>query len=156
MKKLQLLNRTALSIATFLSLLGSVSGTQAAEGRWTEGSGQGNREFFIDSKGWQLRVNCPTKDGSADSPSSVAFTDLRTNNESKKFTIRAGGITFQGPFAANSRVGNNNFLALLEGLHASDATVTHGSGVVTFPKSNAAKVVPVFGKTGKGFVCNLD
>ena len=32
----------------------------SAEGRWTEGFGQGNLEYFIDKQGFRLYIGCPT------------------------------------------------------------------------------------------------
>lgn len=126
--------------------------TQAAEGRWTKGFGQGNLEYFIDSKGWQLLIGCPTQDGSADSTSSVSLVDLRSDRQVKSFVIRVGGKEYQGPIEADSRVGANSFIGLLEDLRRGDAVVTHAKGSVTFPKSNVASVVPVYGKR---FPCNV-
>lgn len=124
----------------------------AAEGRWTEGGGQGNLEYFIDKQGVRLYIGCPTKDGSADEPSSVSLHRLSDDVQAKKFTILVNGITYDAPFDANSRVGTNNLLSLLEGLRKGNAVVKVGNKSITFPKSNAAKVVPAY---GKGFSCNL-
>jgi len=33
----------------------------AAQGRWTEGFGQGNLEYFIDQDGFRLYIGCPTR-----------------------------------------------------------------------------------------------
>lgn len=137
--------------ATVLTCLSP--GAQAAEGRWTEGFGQGNLEYFIDSRGWQLHISCPTKDGSADALSSVSLKHIASGREIKSFVMRVGGNEYQGPFAADSRVGTNNFTSLLQDLRRSDAVVTHTQGTLTFPKSNVAKVVPVYGKK---FECNVD
>ena len=125
----------------------------AADGRWTEGFGQGNLEYFIDSQGMRLMIACPTKEGSADMPSSISLNRISNNAEVKQFTLVAGGITYTGPFETGSRVGDNNFISLLEGLRKSDASVKAGGNTLVFPKSNVAKVLPVFGK--KGFACNL-
>lgn len=123
----------------------------AAEGKWTEGYGQGNLEYFIDQKGIRLYVGCPTPEGSADAPSSVSLIETRNDAHIQKFTIQAGGHTFQGPFDTGSRVGENNFVALLAALRKTDAVVKAGNQTITFPKSNAGKVIP----TGRKFICNL-
>ena len=68
------------------------------------------------------------------------------------FALTVKGITFDGPFDEDSRVGTNNFLELIKALRQSDATVKVGTKVVKFPKSNAAKVIPAYGKK---FECNL-
>lgn len=124
----------------------------AAEGRWTEGFGQGNLEYFIDVQGMRLLISCPTQDGSADTPSSIDLQKVSDGASVKQFSILANGITYDAPFSADSRVGTNNFLSLLDGLRKGNAIVKLGNKSITFPKSNAAKVVPVH---GKGFSCNL-
>ncbi|MFZ6745964.1 hypothetical protein ACO0LC_22290 [Undibacterium sp. JH2W] len=70
----------------------------------------------------------------------------------KQFTISVNSISFDGPFDADSRVGTQNFLSLLAGLRKGDTVVKAGNKTMTFPKSNAAKIVPAY---GKGFSCNL-
>jgi len=67
--------------------------------------------------------------------------------------VLADGIAFWGPFDANSRVGANNFLILLNALRKSNSVVKFEGKNVSFPKSNAAKVLPRYGT--KQFVCNL-
>lgn len=125
----------------------------AADGKWTEGFGQGNFEYFIDDQGWRLHIGCPTEQGSADARSSVSVYRIVDNAPVKAFTLTVGGITFEGPFEANSRAGDSNFLAVLQGLRKGDAVVKLGAKSLTYPKSNATKVLPVYGKK---FVCNLD
>ena len=124
----------------------------AAQGRWTEGFGQGNLEYFIDQDGFRLYIGCPTKDGSADSQSSVSLSQLSNSKDIKKFTIDVNGISYDGPFSADSRVGDNNFLSLLENLRKGDAVVKFGGKSIKFPKSNAAKIIPAYGKK---FNCNM-
>lgn len=125
----------------------------AAQGQWTEGFGQGNLEYFIDAQGMRLYIGCPTQDGSADAASSVSLMSATSSQEVRKFAIQVGGRTYEGPFTADSRVGENNFIALLGDLRKGDAVVSYAGKTLTFPKSNAAKVLPAFGK--KGFSCNL-
>lgn len=124
----------------------------AAQGRWTEGFGQGNLEYFIDQDGVRLYIACPTQDGSADAQSGVSLTRLNNDQEIQKFTIEVNGFSYAGPFSADSRVGDNNFLSLLENLRKGDVVVRFGGKSIKFPKSNAAKVVPVYGKK---FSCNM-
>jgi hypothetical protein len=71
----------------------------------------------------------------------------------QKFTIRVNGLTFDAPFSASSRVGANNFIALLEALRKADVVVEVGQKSIIFPRSNAAKVIPVYGH--KDFECNV-
>jgi hypothetical protein len=140
--------------AAFAFGLLAIGGTDAIarEGAWTQGFGQGNLEYFIDAKGWRLYIGCPTQDGSADATSSVSLIALANDKSANKFSIRVGGNVYEGPFEADSRVGANNFTSLLEDLRKSDATVQYGRTQITFPKSNVAKVVPVY---GKGLKCNV-
>lgn len=136
---------------TLLALLLSTS-SLAGEGRWTEGFGQGNFEYLIDQKGVRLIIGCPTRDGSADAYSSVSLSRASDGRNLGRFTLSVGGLTFDGPFEADSRVGDNNFLELLKQLRRADATVKFQGKTIVFPKSNAAKVIPAF---RKGFACNL-
>lgn len=122
----------------------------AADGRWTEGFGQGDYEYFIDAQGMRLYIACPTQDGAT---SGVSLMSVASSQEVKNFTLKVGGTSFEGPFQADSRVGDNNFLALLQDLRKGNAVASYGGKTVTFPKSNAAQVLPVYGK--KGFACNL-
>jgi hypothetical protein len=138
------------SIAATLQLVSTF--TFAAEGKWTQGFGQGNLEYFVDAKKYRLYIGCPTQNGSADSPSSISVSE--NGNDLKKFELTANGNKYDGPIEATSRVGTNNFLALLDDLKKSDATLVIKGINVTFPKSNAATVLPTFGK--KGFDCNLE
>ncbi|HYC42786.1 MAG TPA: hypothetical protein VEB70_07345 [Noviherbaspirillum sp.] len=126
----------------------------AAEGRWTEGYGQGNLEYFIDAQGMRLHIGCPTEDGSADTKSSVSFMRVSDSRDVPSFTITVAGTTFEGPFEADSRVGTNNFIALLDHLRKGNAVVKANNKSFSFPVSNAAKVLPQYGK--KGFKCNTD
>lgn len=121
--------------------------------KWIEGFGQGNLEYFIDHEGFRLYIGCPTQGGSADARSSVELVRTSDDTRIAAFTIEVDGMTFEGPFEADSRVGDNNFVALLEALHATDATVKFQGKSVTFPKSNAAEVVPTHGSPN--FSCNL-
>lgn len=147
----RIVSTVAAAGATLLTCLSPAA--YAAEGRWTQGFGQGNLEYFIDSRGWQFFIGCPTKDGSADALSGVSLHHIASGRQAKNFVIRVGGNEYRGPFAADSRVGTNNFISLLEDLRRTDAVVTHAQGTLTFPKSNVAQVVPVYGAK---FKCNVD
>lgn len=145
---LKVIVRTAIAMSAISFFTPAV----AAEGRWTEGYGQGDLEYFIDQQGTQLHIACPTKDGSVGLSSSVSLKRISGGKEAKKFTITANGMTIEGPFEANSQVGENNFLALLEALRKGNAVIKVDKHTIVFPKSNAAQVLPVYGKK---FVCNL-
>lgn len=124
----------------------------AAEGVWTEGFGQGNLEYFIDKDGYRLYIGCPTPDGSSGSPSSVTVQNLRTNRDASKFVLEVGGISFDGPFQADSRVGDQNFLAAMERLRKGDAVLHVERRVIKLPRANAERVIPPYGKNLR---CNL-
>lgn len=123
----------------------------AAEGKWTEGYGQGNLEYFIDAKGVQLHVGCPTQDGDPDSSSTVSLFVVNSNKPIAPFTLTVDGHTFRGPIDASSRVDSDNFRSLIGGLRRGDAVVRYGQTTITFPKANAEKVLPA---PGKKFLCN--
>lgn len=139
-------------LAITLALSATCLSASAAQGRWTEGFGQGNLEYFFDQDGVRLYIGCPTKEGSADAASSVSLSQLSSNKDIPKFTIAVNGHSFDGPFSADSRVGDNNFMALLEDLRKADAVVKFGGKSVKIAKSNAAQVIPAYGKK---FSCNL-
>lgn len=143
---------TVVPLASAALLVVFSTGAIGAEGRWTEGFGQGNLEYFIDARGWRLYIGCPTQDGSADAFSSVEMISTATDRHAPKFTIRVGGNVYDGPIDAQSRAGSGAFRSLLSDLRRTDAVVLVGNATVTFSKSNVAKVVPVY---GKGFSCNL-
>ena len=141
------------SILKFLMyILPFMASSYAADGKWSDGFGQGDLEYSIEVKKYRLYISCPTENGNASASSYVEFSD--SGKEIKSFEISVGGKKYQGPFQASSRVGANNFTALLDDLKKSDAVVSFKDGSVTFPKSNAASVLPSYGK--KGFACNLD
>ena len=133
-------------------ILPFMASSYAADGKWSDGFGQGDLEYSIEVKKYRLYISCPTENGNASASSYVEFSD--SGKEIKSFEISVGGKKYQGPFEASSRVGANNFTALLDDLKKSDAVVSFKDGSVTFPKSNAASVLPSYGK--KGFACNLD
>lgn len=124
----------------------------AAEGRWVEGFGQGNLEYFQDQDGIRLYIACPTQDGSSDLPSYVSLTRLQDDTDIEAFTLSVNGESYDGPFSADSRVGENNFLSLLESLRKDHVTVNFNGQSVVFKKSNAVDVLPVY---GENFHCNL-
>ena len=125
----------------------------AAQERWTEGFGQGNLEYFIDAGDMRLLIGCPTQDGSSDAESSVSLHNEKTGVSIAAFTLKVNGNTYQGPFSADSRVGENNFLSLLDDLRTGNAVVQYAGKRIDLPKSNAAKVLPKYGS--KDFACNL-
>lgn len=135
-----------------LSLLSSIS-CFAAEDRWMEGYGQGNLEYFIDKHDIRLSIGCPTPDGSSEAFSNVTLTHIDSGKQFRKFSISVNGMTFDGPFSASSRVGDNNFITLLDNLRRGDAIVKTASRTIKFSKSNAAKILPQYGN--KYFHCNL-
>lgn len=136
-----------------LFLFANCSAVFSAEEQWTEGFGQGNLEYFIDKQDFRLLINCPTQNGSAEAQSSISLSNAIDDYEIAQFTVTVSGITYDAPFSTDSRVGDNNFIAFLEGLRKGDAVVKFGNKTIIFPKSNASKIVPIFGE--KNFSCNL-
>lgn len=124
----------------------------AAEGRWTEGFGQGNLEYFIDQQGLRLYIACPTQNGSQDLSSYVSLIRIDDDSEVPSFTLFINGITYEGPFSADSRVGANTFLSLLDDLRSGDAVLKLYGQSMTIKKSNAAEVLPLYDES---FTCNL-
>lgn len=116
------IHKAHFALGALLATLGLAA--PAAEGRWSQGFGQGNLEYFIDAKGMRLHIGCPTQEGSADAASSVTLVSAASSHEVKKFTVKVGGHAFEGPFTADSRVGENNFIALLNDLCKGDAAVS--------------------------------
>jgi hypothetical protein len=121
------------------------------EGRWTEGYGQGNLEYFMDRQGFRLYIACSTEEGEGALTPSVSLQKLADQSEVNPFTITVDGLNYDAPFEADSRVGSNNFISLMNGLRKGSAVVKFGNMKITFPKSNAAKVIPKFGT--KEFGC---
>jgi hypothetical protein len=125
----------------------------AAEGRWIEGFGQGNLEYFIDKQGYRLYIGCPTEGGSAELASSVSLYQIESDKEVAQFTITLNGSTYDAPFEADSHVGESNFVSLIEDLRKGSAIVKFGKKTISFPKSNAKQVIPA--PHTKDFSCNL-
>lgn len=124
---------------------------QPSEVFWIRGYGQGNLEYFIKKNNVQLYISCPTKDGSL-----TAFSDVSVSENGKllsSFQLQVGGLTYDGPFEADSRVGDNNFISLLENLRKYDVIVSFNSKKIKFPRSNAEKVLP--SNNTSEFICNL-
>ena len=142
---------TFLKLATCLVLALPAYG-MAAEGRWTEGFGQGDLEYFIDKQGMRLHIACPTEEGSANAFSAVTLQRQSDSSAVDPFTITVNGITVTGPVEADSRVGTDNFQVVFEGVRKGDAVVKFGKKTVVFPKANAPSVLP---KPANGTRCNL-
>jgi len=123
--------------------------------KWVEGFAQGNFEYSINFNDHNVRltINCPTEEGNSESHSDVALYNIDTSNPISKFSINVNGVTCEGPFVANTRNGTNDFLSLLEALRENNAILNFNGVKVIIPKSNANKVLPIYGKK---FDCNLD
>jgi len=129
----------------------NIAVAQSSNAVWIEGFGQGNLEYFIDQKEVQIYIGCPTKNGSANAVSSVSVTE--NGRTVKSFQLAVGGITYDGPFEADSRVGDDNFISLFERLRLFDARLTFNDQVIEIPRSNAADVLPP--TDSAQFECNL-
>ena len=123
----------------------------AAQGHWTEGYGQGTSEYFIDNQGYRLYIACPPQDPDSSNFASVVLSPLKNGADIQQFTISVNGHTFNGPIETGSRVGAQNFTALIDYLRKADAVVKFAGKSITFPKSDAAKVLP----TQKKLTCNI-
>lgn len=124
-----------------------------SKAKWKEGFGQGNVEYFVEDQGIRVYVSCPTQDGSADAASGLMLYRLSDQTEVPSFQITVGGKVFDGPFEADNRAGESNFLQFLEAARAGDMTVSYAGKQVVFGRNNAATVLPKF--PSKDFVCNL-
>jgi hypothetical protein len=115
----------------------------AAEGRWVQGFGQGNLEFFVDAQGMRLYLGCMTAEGSQ---SFVSLSATAGGPDVAQFEIKVAGLKFSAPFETASRVGSNNYLALLEALRKAPATVTYQGRSITFASTGAAQAIPAGAK----------
>lgn len=118
---------------------------------WISGFGQGNLEYFIDIEKIRFYIGCPTKNGSSSMSSSVSLTD--NGREVKTFTIQLGPHLLNGPFSADSRVGDANFIFLLENLRKYDLLLSFNNKKIKIFRSNAAEIIPSY--DSKSFDCNL-
>ena len=111
----------------------------AAEGRWTQGFGQGNLEFFVDAQGMRLYLGCMTAEGSQ---SYVSLFPAAGGADIAAFEVKVAGLKFSAPFETASRVGSQNYVALLEALRKAPATVTFQGRSIAFPSGGAAQAIP--------------
>lgn len=128
----------------------------AEQGKWVKGFGQGNLEYSINNASLQLRINCPTQKGSDTASSGLVLVANPSSGEDqaiKSFKVEVNGNTYIGPFYTGSRVDDNNFISFLDDIRKTDAKVTFGKNVITFPVSNVASVVPTY--KSKNFSCNI-
>lgn len=134
---------TVTGVAAILGAFLAPTFAHAAEGRWVEGFSQGNYEFFVDKQGMRLYLGCRTEEGSH---SYVAFSKIDSGLEVPRFQIKVDGMTFDAPFETSSRVGSNNYHALLQALRKTPATVTYQGKTIVFPVTGAAKAIPAGAK----------
>lgn len=123
----------------------------AMEGKWIKGYGQGNLEFFTDKGKARLYIGCPSEESNNGGYVNVMFSV--DGREVKSFKVQADGNTFNGPLNSGTRGGSNDVIELINNLRKTDAKVTYGSNVVTFPKSNVTAVLNTYmsGKLGCAF-----
>lgn len=124
----------------------------AKQNVWTEGFAQGTTEYFIESGDYWLLISCTDKDDEEAAPSSVTVYNNKTSMSVKAATVTVNGHTFTLPIKANSRVGTNNFIVLLDNLQSSDAVVKFNGNTLTLKKNASNKIIP---KYGNGFTCNM-
>lgn len=135
-------------VLTFLSF-----NATATQGKWVQGYGQGNLEYFIDKGNVRLYIGCPSQESNSGGDSRVMLSiesNSPVSGDIKAFKIEAGGDVFDGPIVTGSRVGTNNFIGLIASLQKSDAKVTFANKVIIFPKSNITSVLHTYqsGKLG--------
>lgn len=127
-------------LATVLLAIGAQA--SASGNSWSQGYGQGNYEFFADSKGLRLYIACHTGDGSPDARSSVSLLDAKTGKSLGDFKLILPRMTVSGPLTIDSNAEESTYFALLEGLRKNDATVQYRGQTVVFPKTGADKAIP--------------
>lgn len=123
----------------------------ATEGKWIKGYGQGNLEFFIDKGKARLYIGCPSDE--SNNGGDVNIMLFVNDKEVKSFKVQADGNTYAGPLSSFTRNGAGAVIELINNLRKTDAKVTYGSNVVTFPKSNVTAVLNTYmsGKLGCAF-----
>lgn len=137
------MKKALLTITSIAAILIAPTFAHAVEGKWIQGFGQGNYEFFVDKQGMRLYLGCRTEEGSH---SSVSLSRVDNGIDVQSFQIKVGGMTFDAPFETESRVGSNNYYALMDALRKSPATVTYQGKSIVFPVTGAAKSIPAGAK----------
>ena len=134
------MKKTLLAVTCSIAIIIAPTFAHAVEGKWIRGFGQGNYEFFVDKQGMRLYLGCMTDEGSH---SSVSLSSVDKGIDVQSFQIKVGGMTFDAPFETESRVGSNNYYALMDALRKSPSTVTYQGKSIVFPVTGAAKSIPV-------------
>lgn len=132
-----------MTVTSIAAILIAPTFAHAVEGKWIRGFGQGNYEFFVDKQGMRLYLGCMTEEGSH---SSVSLSWVDNGIDVQNFQIKVGGMTFDAPFETESRVGSNNYHALMDALRKSPSTVTFQGKSIVFPVTGAAKAIPAGAK----------
>lgn len=127
------------TLASAAALVCAPLGANAAEGRWVQGFGQGSLEFFVDAQGMRLYLGCMTEEGTQ---SYVSLSPVGGGADIPAFEVKVAGLQFSAPFETASRVGANNYLALMQALRKAPATVTYQGRSITFASTGAAQAVP--------------
>lgn len=124
----------------------------ATEGKWVQGFGQGDIEYFIDKGNARLYIECPAEESNngGDSTVSLFVNDKNVDH----FKVIVAGNTYDGPFKTGPRYATNAFVQLIKDLNEGDAKVVYGKTTVIFPKSNVKSVLHTY-MSGK-FGCALN
>ena len=125
----------------------------AGEGTWTRDFGQGNIEYFIDQQGFRIYIGCPTNEEDIGAKAYLMLSRLSDSAAIDRFTITAGGLTYDGPLEAGTSASDENFISLIKSLHKSSAVVKFKNKTIVFPKGNAEKVIFLVDR--KNHNCNI-
>ena len=118
--------------------------------QWRAHLAQGNLEYSIVKGEGSVWIDCPTPDGSPTSHSQIGvkFRDRTVD----RFEIIVNNIRYRSPIEANDRLGDDNFLSLLDGIKKSEMSVRFADQAIIFPRNNV-DILPARDETG--FACNL-
>lgn len=110
---------------------------------WMSGYAQGTSEYIVRHGGVAVIVACPTAYGEDTPRSSITLSRADSSQEEiRSFSFLIKGRSFDGPFEADSNVGEANFKHVYSALREGPFTVLYNGLSVDFPKSNAADVMP--------------
>lgn len=134
------------NVILFVLALIASAGTMAADG-WKQSYEGGAYEFLTEKQDIRLLVTCNTADKGPQALSSVTLSRLSTGHRIGQFKIIVNGNTYDGPIETASRVGSENFKALMKDLRRGDANVKYAAYTVLMSKTGAAKaILPVDSK----------
>lgn len=128
------------------------SAGHAKQNVWTESFAQGTTEYFIESGNHWLLISCTDKDDEDAGYSSVTIYNTKIGKSLKTGNVVVDGHTFTLPVKADSRMGTNNLLVLLDSLRSSDVIANFNGISILFKKNTSNKIIPYF---GNDFTCKV-